>query len=334
MLQLNEIKRIHLELSSLCNARCPGCPRNFYGYPYNDGYIERNLTLNEIKIIFKDNFLNQIEKIRINGNFGDFVMNPESAIIIEWILHQNKNINIDVSTNGSARTKEFWEKLGNLGINISFCIDGLEDTHDIYRQNTSLKTILKNAKIFINAGGKAICNTIDFEYNKYVRDDIKQITEDIGFRRFNLIHNTRHDLNVYNKKGNVINLLQSDNKQEINYPYSLEHRKTSEVLLEDIVDDKIPKKINCEIMQSKEIYISSMGDVYPCCYLGFEPKTYGHGIYHQAANAQFNELIKRNNAINYDLSTCIQWFSSIKDLWNSETFENGKLVICNDNCGI
>ena len=89
MLLVNDIARIHLELSSLCNARCPGCPRNFYGQPYNDGYIERNLTLADVQSIFDNNFLDQIKRIRINGNFGDFIMNPESADIIEWLLKQN-----------------------------------------------------------------------------------------------------------------------------------------------------------------------------------------------------------------------------------------------------
>jgi len=332
MLQFHEIKRIHLELSSLCNARCPGCPRNFYGYPYNDGYIERNLTLNEIKTIFRNNFLNQIEKIRINGNFGDFIMNPESADIIEWILMQNQNIQINVTTNGSGRRNEFWKSLGKLGIIVEFCIDGLHDTHTLYRQNTSLTTILKNAEIFINAGGKAKCNTIDFEYNEVQRDKIKQIIKNIGFSGFNLIHNTRYDLNVYNKKGELINVIH--NNENINYPYSIEHRKNSEVLLEDIVIDKTPKKINCEIKQSKEIYISSVGDIYPCCYLGFEPVTYGHGIYHQAANNQFKHLMQNNNAIKYPIEKCIKWFSGIFDSWDKELFEDGKLVICNDNCGI
>jgi len=332
MLQFHEINQVHLELSSLCNARCPGCPRNFYGYPYNDGYIERNLTLNEIKTIFRNNFLNQIKKIRINGNFGDFIMNPDSADIIHWIIEQNPNIQVFVSTNGSGRTNDFWKKLGRLGITIGFCIDGLHDTHTKYRQNTSLKTILSNASTFVDAGGNAVCNTINFNYNTHQRDEIKKIIMDLGFKRFNIIHNTRHDLNVYNKKGELINVIH--NNENINYPYSIDHRKNSEVLLEDIVDNKTPKKIKCEIKRTKEIYISSVGDIYPCCYLGFEPNSYGHGIYHQAANNQFKHLIQNNNAIKYPIEKCIKWFSNISDTWDNTTFDDGKLVICNDNCGI
>ena len=57
MIQYNEIRDVHLEISSLCNARCPLCPRNFRGYPYNDGYPETNLTIEQIKKIFTRDFL-------------------------------------------------------------------------------------------------------------------------------------------------------------------------------------------------------------------------------------------------------------------------------------
>jgi hypothetical protein len=32
-----EIDHVHIELSSMCNARCPLCPRNFQGFPANLG---------------------------------------------------------------------------------------------------------------------------------------------------------------------------------------------------------------------------------------------------------------------------------------------------------
>ena len=69
MIPYHDIKHIHLEISSLCNARCPLCPRNFHGYPYNDGYIERNLTLQDVKHIFQPTFIKQLTGIMINGNF-------------------------------------------------------------------------------------------------------------------------------------------------------------------------------------------------------------------------------------------------------------------------
>ena len=37
MIFFNDIRDGHLEISTICNAACPFCPRNFWGYPYNGG---------------------------------------------------------------------------------------------------------------------------------------------------------------------------------------------------------------------------------------------------------------------------------------------------------
>ena len=94
MILFEDIRDVHLEISSLCNAACPWCPRNFWGYPYNGGYPEVNLSLGQCERIFNPSFLNQLTSIRINGNFGDIVMNPEGADIVEYFYNHNKNIKI------------------------------------------------------------------------------------------------------------------------------------------------------------------------------------------------------------------------------------------------
>lgn len=327
-----EIKQVHLELSSICNARCPGCPRNFYGYPNNDGFVERNMTLPEIKKIFSKGVLAQIQRIRINGNFGDFVSNNESPEIIKWILTQNNKISIDVSTNGSAQNPTFWKKLGKLGIIIEFCIDGLEDTHDIYRQGTNFNKILDNARVFIESGGTAYCKMISFEHNKHQVDILRKTTLAMGFSKFKTIKNTRGALPAYDSKGKLINII--DNfVGKTTLIDNLHKRQTDEVLLEDIVDARTPHPIKCEVSATKEVYISSVGDVFPCCFLGFEPKTYGHGNYFEPVNKQITALVKHNNAIKYPLDQCIKWFNEVEKTWDINSFEEGRLVACNDNCG-
>ena len=53
MINFSNIQHLHLEISSKCNARCPLCPRNFFGYPFNDGYVEHDMTLDEAKQILE-----------------------------------------------------------------------------------------------------------------------------------------------------------------------------------------------------------------------------------------------------------------------------------------
>ena len=41
----------------------------------------------------------------------------------------------------------------------------------------------------------------------------------------------------------------------------------------------------------------------------------------------------RNNALEYSLSECIQWFDQIERTWAIADFESGRSVICTISCG-
>ena len=334
MIQLSEIKDIHLEISSLCNARCPECPRNFRGYPLNEGYIETNLTLESCKHIFSPEFISQLDHLMINGNFGDAVMNPETPDIVEYFRSHNDAIIIEISTNGSARDREFWQRLAKSKAVISFCLDGLEDTHHLYRQNTNWKTILKNAKIFINHGGEAIWKMIKFEHNEHQIADCEKLSKKLKFTKFELFDHGRNVGPVYDKHGKLVHVMgdfQGDPSFEINF-----FKKTNLPpidLVSFFADQEYKKTITCFTKKYKSIYVSSTGEVSPCCWTGFSPATYGHGEYLGGTNQQLIPLIKNNNALVYTLEECIKWFNAVEETWNIEKFEDGRLVCCNNACG-
>lgn len=331
MYSVTDIRHLHLEISSRCNAACPLCPRNLYGYPYNDGYVEHDMTLAEAQTIFSPQFIAQLDEIYINGNFGDAVMNDQTLDIVSWFLDCSPTLLVTISTNGGARNSTFWKSLAKLGARVSFCIDGLEDTHSLYRQNTMYSTVIKNAKTFIEAGGHAVWKMIAFDYNLHQRSQARKISQDLGFAKFQLVDHGRNTAPVFDKIGNLIHTLGAP--KETNFQKIFWSRTTDEVLLEDIVLERTPKVIDCQVKKQKSIYVSSMGEVSPCCFLGFSPQTYGHGNYHQAANHQIRHMIKKNNALHHSLEQCIEWFNSIEESWKQSTFEQGRLVICNDVCG-
>ena len=335
MIKYNEIESVHLELSSMCNANCPGCPRNYYGYPYNDGYVEKNLTLRNVQAIFRDlDFLRQLKRIRVEGNFGDFVSNNESIEIFEWLLSVNPELKIHAVTNGSAQKLSFWKRLGELGITIIFSIDGLEDTHSIYRQSTNFKKIISNAKAFIKAGGNAVCKSVIFDHNKHQIEEIGRLTKELGFTYHGTFTNTRGPLPVYNRKGTLVNKIDGYDGT-IDLKEILKNRKQNNVLLEDISPYvKNADNIDCEVCTTKEIYIDSTGDVYPCCYMGFNPRKYGNGNYFQPVNKQIKKILHPNNAFRNRLEVCISWFNKVEESWNKPSVEDGKLVVCIDNCGV
>lgn len=333
MIVYEQITHLHLELSTFCNARCPLCPRNFYGYPYNDGYPEINLTLDQAKKIFPSSFLLQIKSITIEGNFGDATLNPETIDIIDYFRLSNPEIYIEMHTNGSGRSTEFWKSLARQKVSVIFALDGLRDTHSIYRQDTDYDKILKNAKTFIAQGGRAIWKLIPFKHNLHQIDECRELANTLGFAKFFVYDESRNAGPVYDKQGNLVNVL-GEYKESSTFDIKFYSRTTDLVLPEDVVKNKSPKtKINCQAKKNKQIYVSANGDVGPCCYLGFYPKTYGHGAYHQAVNLQIKPHIQKNNALEYSIEECIKWFSSIEQSWNIPDYEQGRLIACDDNCG-
>jgi MoaA/NifB/PqqE/SkfB family radical SAM enzyme len=270
MFEIGEIRHIHLELSSLCNARCPKCPRNFHGYPYNFGYSETNLSLAQLQTFLPVAVIGQLDEVLINGNYGDFVMNPESIEIIAWLRSINPGMKIHISTNGGARDKKFWQQLAQLNLEISFCIDGLEDTHHIYRQDTTYQQVIKNAKIYIDAGGQAVWNMTEFEHNRHQFEEARKRSEKLNFFSFNIRPSTRNTGPIYNRQGQKIFKLSNidldlpDTVDDIFLEKKHRQNKSSTHVA------TASKNITCEAKNNKSIYISSEGIVKPCCYLALD----------------------------------------------------------------
>ena len=182
MIEYKKIQHLHMEFSSLCNARCPLCPRNLHGFPYNRGYEETSLTLELIQKSFNPEFIKQLDVILVNGNFGDFTANLESLDIIKYFKQYNPDLKIQISTNGSARNKDFWMELGKIPNTIvDFCLDGLEDTHHLYRQDTDFNKIVENAKTYMASGGHAVWKMIKFDHNQHQIAEAEQRSKEYGF---------------------------------------------------------------------------------------------------------------------------------------------------------
>jgi MoaA/NifB/PqqE/SkfB family radical SAM enzyme len=333
MYKFDQIRHVHLEISSRCNANCPLCPRSFYGYPHNNGFTERDLTLADAQRIFQPEFIQQLDELYINGNFGDAVMNSETIDIIEYFQSHSRRIHVGISTNGGARSADFWRRLAELNVSVFFCIDGLEDTHHLYRQNTVYATVIKNARTFIDAGGFATWRMIDFDHNCHQQATARELSESMGFKRFQLMDYGRNSSPVFDKQKQLTHWIGQPPAWYTNFDDMMLRRITVPTKFEEIKQEQTPKPITCEVQKKKSIYVASTGDVYPCCYLGFEPRTFGRGAWHEPANAQFAHMIHRNNAIEHSLEECMAWFEEIDQTWTIPEFNQGRLIICNSQCG-
>lgn len=328
---LYQPRHLHLELSSNCNARCPFCPRNFYGIPYNAGYEETNLTLTQFTKIFSIDFLSHIQNCLINGNFGDFVMNTDSVEIIRYMLESNPQMKILVNTNGSARGKEFWQDLGRLGITIEFCIDGLEDTNKLYRQDTDFDMILRNAQEFIKAGGHAVWKMTKFDHNIRQRNEIYNLAKYLNFDRVIMRDSVRNQGPVYNRKGQKVFVI---GPEPDSYPdvVNIDDLATR-TQLRDSPDNRTEEiTVACRAQKDGSIYVSADGHVYPCCWTGFNPRAYtGNPLSntHNKWNKELQKYIHHNDAREFGIEVALDWFNNLDLAWKS----NQKPEVCKYFCG-
>lgn len=332
MLKYNEIQHVHLELSTRCNAACPECPRNLQGI---NGIIDDfpicDMSLSQAKRIFTLPFLQQLQVILVNGNYGDFVTCKDAFEIIEYFRNSNNNLQIIIQTNGSGQPK-IWEKLAKLNVQVHYSIDGDKDTNHLYRQNTNFDLIIKNAKSFIDAGGHAEWHLIKFDFNQTKLEQIKQLSQTLGFKNFFIREAGRDSYHVFNKDRtynfSVGTPTKSKDFQQLVDIYNW--TKTSDKT--EVYKNTVAKKeIDCKSKKGKSIYIAANGEVFPCCWTGFFPKT----NYRALGNDQLRNLLreKSNNAVDVGLEKAIEWFDSLQSTWQISSVHAGKNYICNETCG-
>lgn len=330
MLQtLSQLKSLHIELTTRCNARCPMCVRNYRGHDYNSGYPTCELGHEDIEKIFTPAVLAELKQctVNFNGNVGDFSNARDGVEIVKFFVDHGLRVNIN--TNGSARNADWWAQLAMPRVSIGFALDGLADTHHLYRQDTDWHRIVENAQAFIAAGGYAIWRFVPFDHNRHQEQACQELAKSMGFRRFENIYDGRDRGPVYQRNGEFSHWL---GPAEPTVP-SIKDLLNSHVTWFKIEKINVPKdtpeiKYNCQHKRAQEIYIAADGTVYPCCYLGFYPGQMTH-----PGNEQLLPLIQENNALIYGLEHSMTWFDAVEATWAKSSVRDGRLYQCVNSCG-
>ncbi len=333
-------KSLHLEISTRCNASCPMCPRNVSGYDTDLGYPVHDMSLGEAHQIFQPSFIKQLSVVLINGNFGDFVTARDNLKIVKYFVEHNSAIQIEISTNAGARPA-IWAELGKIpNVTVGFAIDGLADTHSMYRRNTDWKTVISNATNFIKAGGKAKWRMIKFDHNQHQIEQCRALSTQLGFAQFDILDDGRDTGPVYDNKGQYqYQLGRDENFISTPYPDSAmiwkdwgEPGSLPAARKEEYKTIPIKQSISCMSKNNAEIYVTATGEVYPCCWLGFYPKL-EHQFAWQQDNFQLLEICKNNNANQVGLKKAVEWFNSVEASWHKKTYTDGRLIKCDTYCG-
>ena len=342
MFDYKDLRYLHLEITNLCQAACPMCTRNIHSGLKNPLIKETSWTIEDYKKILPNDTILQLEKIMFCGNFGDPLLNDNLLDMCEYTVKINPNIEIRIHTNGSLRNKEWWKNLAAVlpkNHQVIFALDGLKDTHELYRINTSFDKIIENAKNFIDAGGNAEWAYLRFKHNQDQVDEARELAKNIGFKTFVMKDSSRfvmsNKFDVLDKNSIVTHQLQASDYSNLN------------LISEDIIKNykKIVKdsEISCFVQQVKEVYIDAYMTVMPCCWIGALPYIYSESNHIIAKiraeiNEEYKNLLKdlggkdRLNAKKNhlkDIINSVEYQTVWKKYWNEE-----KMITCARSCGI
>ncbi len=372
MLRYEDVRRVHIELSSYCNSSCPSCPRNTDGGVTSHELAPSSLSLEDVKKVLPTDLLARLTSMNMCGNYGDPIMCKDMIDIMKYIQKYNPRIKLGIHTNGGVRSLDFWRELGEIisampNTHILFGIDGLEDTNHLHRIGVEWSRLMSNVEAYIAAGGNAVWDFLIFKHNEHQVDLAEQLSKDMGFTRFirGVPHGFKFNgkMRVVDKSGKFITLLSpsttiarptdsTNSFEKIDYDVTLDSiKKNYENTIKAVVDknhelyqiqqdkfaamDDVEVK-ECTAVMFNEIYIDSDGGIHPCCYLGHisqDASPIAELVWHKK---WIEDTIgfANINALNKPIKDIMEsYFPLIKDSW-TKTFAQGRNPMCVLKCGI
>lgn len=79
MYRYEDVREVHLEITTRRNASCPQCPRNLSGGDVNPALPIAELSLDDMKCILPRDFVARLRKLYACGNYGDPMVAKASA---------------------------------------------------------------------------------------------------------------------------------------------------------------------------------------------------------------------------------------------------------------
>jgi MoaA/NifB/PqqE/SkfB family radical SAM enzyme len=339
-----DIRRIHLEMTTRCNAACPMCSRNERGGFMIHDLPDAELSLEDVRTLLPPEFIRQLNQVWLCGNYGDPIVAQETLDVVRYLRTSHPGLRIGMNTNGSARTTSWWQEAASIIDLCHFGIDGLADTNHLYRRRTSWDLIMENAASFINAGGSATWEYIVFRHNEHQIETARELAESMGFKRFRVRKTGRfffggelqNSLAIMDESGAEI--------YHIEPPAASGLLNTSSAELSDIAQSPGGYKeyldrttIDCKAQREAEIYVSAEGLVFPCCYLAsfYRGKS-------RRSHSQFSSLLERHggkDAINGKRRSIDEVLRgsifqvAVPNSWSATSVANGRLAVCSSACG-
>lgn len=345
-----DIRVVHLEITEKCQATCPMCDRNMNGGADNPNLGLHELSVEDVKRIMPPEFVKQLDRIYLCGNFGDPIVAKDTLEVFQYFRSCKKELTLGMNTNAGAKKPEWWRELaktlGNWSY-VKFSFDGLGDTNHLYRQGVNWDIAWENAKAFIEAGGKAHWDYLIFGHNEHQVEEAKALSEATGFKKFipkktgrffstmQVAGKEKHQ--AVNRKGEKKQLLEKP--KEVKY----QNKATEQIAklekkhgsLEQYFDNVT---IKCKVAEEKNIYLSAEGLMLPCCWVAgnmykWWQKPGQNQVWELLQDAGGKEAF---SVLEHGIDGVLKndyYSHKLVESWGKPNTHSGKPIVCSQKCG-
>jgi hypothetical protein len=248
----------------------------------------------------------------------------------EYFRDNNFKIRLKMYTNGGGRSQSWWKDLASVLSpgKVIFAIDGLEDTNHVYRAGVRWDRVMSSAEAFIGAGGHADWHFLVFGHNEHQVEDARALSKKMGFKTFQPKKTTRFDQKVKAYSHLSMPMKKEYINDKVFFLRSVDEKYGSYNRYLDKVE------ISCMVSQSKSIYVSADGLVFPCCWMGHEP--FANQLT-TSKSSQFSRMIGGLDVIDAKAHGLRGVFDSgvfdmVEESWGLNSTTEGKLKTCAKTC--
>lgn len=271
---------LHIEPSSICALRCPRCPRS----ELPETLLNQQLDLGFFQQQIGPEIAKQLRKVTFCGNDGDPIYCKDIIDICGWLKTCQPEISICLVTNGTGRSADWWNQLGDvLGPQdeIHWSLDGWDqDSNAVYRINSRWDSIITGIHAFFdcNPSSYRVWASIAFRFNEHQLEYQQNLAQRLGFDLYQLTKSTKFGSKYPDAYGHTDPLepTQSHLVAEAHRFQRSQIRLTNrtrpgqqlkQIFLQRAQDlDKQKSYSGICLIGNKGLFINSKGELYPCCW--------------------------------------------------------------------
>ncbi len=350
----------HLEVSSKCTLECPRCPRT----EKPGKYKITELSLEFIQKVMTKEILEKTFEILICGGQGDPIYCKDLIHIVRYIKENNPTVVIKIITNGSYKTKTWWEQLAQVLTPIDcvvFSVDGWDnESNNKYRVNNNFDSILTGVETLARLQPNMIIvwSTIVFSFNEDHLDKIKEVAEHAGATHWQIVKSslfgskipsyidetlgydplepTNSEIKIskyaHSSRLDLLTVLRPVNDSDAKYYRDLRNQKIRSLANKLQDEFKNSELLPGCMLNERGLYIDAEGILYPCSWISHPfgvRKNHKKTIYWK--DSLFVKYKDKFNLYKYSLDAIIN-----SEEWNKlkcSFYDRGKhFVECSDKC--